>query len=337
MIRSEPFADTLAPCYTVVMDNHSSAPVRWGVIGATSRIYRKALEPALVACAQHVIVAEASRADGSEQPYADLLSRRDVDAVYIPLPNSGHKRWILAALEAGKHVLCEKPLTMSTADTLEVFDAADAVDRVLIEAYMWPHHPRARRILQLVADGAVGDLTTVRGVFTYVGDPADHRFDERGAGALFDVGIYCLAPPMLMVGRDHVAVAAVAQRNDVGVDVAMTGLVDWGRGISTTFDVSFQAPPRRVLEITGTEGVITVPGWHAPGPETPSQILIQRRDDSIETVDVEGSSAFVGMVDQFAAVVRGEATAVFGRTESERLARLIDALHAASVAPGGVH
>jgi xylose dehydrogenase (NAD/NADP) len=319
------------------MEPHTGEQLRWGVIGATSRIYRNALAPAFASSGRHVVVAEASRADGSEQPYADLVARPDIDAVYIPLPNVGHQPWILAALAAGKHVLCEKPLTMSAADTLEVFDAAEAAGRVLMEAYMWPHHPRARRILQLVAAGAIGQIDAVRSVFTYpANDPTDHRFDERGAGALFDVGIYCLAPPMLMFGRDHVGVAAAATRNAAGIDVAMTGFVDWGGGVGSHFDVSFQAPHRRILEITGTEGILTVPGQHAPGPEAPSQILIQRRDDSVEVIDIEGASAFVGMVDQFAASVRGEEPPVFGRIESIRLARLLDALHAASAASENV-
>ncbi|MCU1387650.1 MAG: oxidoreductase domain protein [Ilumatobacteraceae bacterium] len=315
------------------MDTTATTPLRWGAIGSTSRIYRNALAPAFAASDHHVVVAEASRANGSERPYADLLARDDIDAVYIPLPNNGHRPWILAALAAGKHVLCEKPLTMSAADTAEVFDAAEAAGRVLMEAYMWPHHPRARRIMQLVHDGAIGEVNAFRSVFTYpASNPADHRFDERGAGALFDVGIYCLAPPMLMLDRDPVAVAAAATRNAKGIDVAMTGFVDWGRGVGSNFDVSFQAPQRRILEITGTDGILTVPGQHTPGPETASQILIQRRDDAVEVIDVEGASAFVGMVDQFAAVVRGQAPAVFGRRESVRLARLLDRLHAASAA-----
>src|SRR5215218_5991920 len=119
--------------------------LRWGVIGATSRIYQGKLKPPMQARPAHTIVAEASRtSDGGDAPYADLLGRSDVDAVYIPLPNDGHKKWILAALEAGKHVLCEKPLTMSPADTDEVFAAAAAADRALVEAYMWPHHPRSK-------------------------------------------------------------------------------------------------------------------------------------------------------------------------------------------------
>lgn len=302
--------------------------LRWGVLGGSSKIYRSALAPAFAASSRHTVVAEASRDGDDEAPYAALLARDDIDTVYIPLPNSAHKPWILASLAAGKHVLCEKPLTMSAADTSDVFDAAAAAGRVLLEAYMWPHHPRARAVLQLVADGAIGELRAVRSVFTYpASDPTNHRFDERGAGSLFDVGIYCIAPPMMMVARDHHGVGAAAVRNERGIDVAMTGFVDWGRGVGSSFDVSFQAPQRRVLEVSGTEGVLTLPGLHTPGPETPSQILIQRCDDTVDTFDVPGANAFVGMVDHFADVVSGAAP-VFGRAESIRLADVLDALHA---------
>ena len=305
--------------------------LRWGVVGATSKIYRNALLPAFAAGERHEVVAEASRISADEAPYTALLQRGDVDALYIPLPNSSHKRWILAALDAGKHVLCEKPLTLSVADTIECFDAADSAGRVLMEAYMWPHHPRAQRVLHLVAGGAIGELRSVRSVFTYpANDPTNHRFDERGAGALFDVGIYCIAPAMLMTGRDHQRVAATAVRNHLAVDVAMTGFVDWGHGAGSSFDVSFEAPQRKLLEVSGTTGVITLPGDHAPGPTGPSQILVQRRDGTVETLELAGANAFIGMVDQFADVVAGLAEAVFGRTESVRLARVLEALHAAS-------
>jgi len=304
-------------------------PLRWGIIGATSNIYNQSLKPAMLEGDRHEIVAEASRSGGRLDPYSALLERADVDAVYIPLPNDGHKPWILRALEAGKHVLCEKPLTMSATDTIDAFDASESSGRVLMEAYMWPHHPRAKRVLQCCADGTIGALRSVRSVFTYPSsDPTNHRFDERGAGALFDVGIYCLGPAMLIAGRDQVAVAGSATRNAKHVDVSMTGFVDWGGGLGSSFNVSFEAPARRVLEVSGAEGILTLPGFHAPGPLGPSDIMIERRDGSTEMINVEGANAFVEMIDQFASVVNGDAAPVFGRRESVRLARVIDALHA---------
>jgi predicted dehydrogenase len=202
-----------------------------------------------------------------------------------------------------------------------------------MEAYMWPFHPRAQRVLQLVASGQIGTVESVRSVFTYAAaDTTNHRFDLRGAGALFDVGIYCIAPAMLMAGRDHVAVAAVATRNELGVDIAMTGVVDWGEGFAGTFDVSFRSPGRRVLEVTGTDGVITLPGFHAPGPREASEIHVLRRDGSVDVIDIEGADPFVGMIEHFALLLDGEEPPVFGERESVRLARVLDALHAASPA-----
>jgi predicted dehydrogenase len=301
------------------------------VIGASSRIYCTRILPPLEASGRHVVVAEASRdADGSDAPYAELLRRDDVEALYVPLPNDGHKKWILAALEAGKHVLCEKPLTMSAADTDEVHAAAESAGRALVEAYMWPHHPRNQMILE-VGRSRLGELRFSRGAFTFpLGRPNDHRFDARGGGALFDVGIYCLGPALLLAPRDPVAVAASAVRNVHGVDVSLSGFLDLGQGFAATCEVSFESVYGRSFVLTGTQGRITIPDWFAPGPEEPSTVDVLRLDESVEQIPVPGVNAYGAMLDQFAQVVRHGATPVWGAAESRLLARWIDALHAAA-------
>jgi D-xylose 1-dehydrogenase (NADP+, D-xylono-1,5-lactone-forming) len=309
----------------------ASVPLRWGVLGGSSRIYRDALLPVFEASPLHEVVAEASRRGDDESPYDDLLARPDVDAVYIPLPNHLHAPWITRALHAGKHVLCEKPLTMSVADTEAVFAAASASGQHLVEAYMWPHHPRSRRMLELVAAGDIGVPQSTRAVFCFpLDDPTDHRADLRGDGALFDLGIYCIGPALMMAGRDPAGVRAVAVRNPLGVDVVMSGLIDWGDGFASTFDVSFDAPLYITLEVAGTHGVITLPAYSPAGIDGPSQIVIRRRDGSVDRIDVAGPNGYRGMVDQFAAVVAGTEAPVFGREESCRLARVEEALRASS-------
>ena len=119
--------------------------MRWGVLGVTSRIHRQRLRPAFGLSGQR-IVAEASRRGDDLSPYMDVLADSDVDAVYIPLPNALHAEWVRRALEGGKHVLCEKPLTMSAADTEPLYATAEQCGRWLSEAFMWPHHPRAQRL-----------------------------------------------------------------------------------------------------------------------------------------------------------------------------------------------
>ena len=306
-------------------------PLRWGVLGGSSHIYRKSLLPAFTA-AGHRVVAEPSRDGESLASYEAMLARDDVDAVYNPLPNYLHAEWTHKALDAGKHVLCEKPLTLSPVDTAEVFDHAEAAGLTVLEAYMWPHHPRARRLLQLARSGDLGWLQNGHSAFSWPMDMAggDHRLDLRGAGALFDVGIYCLAPFMLMARRDAVVVGANAVRNMAGVDVAMTGWVDWGAGFGSSFAVSFEAPPHRSMAVTGSEAVVTVPGWHAPGPLEPSELTLERRDGTVERLACEGGDAYADMVRHFAHVAAGEADPAFGRAESLRLADVLQRLHIAS-------
>ncbi len=306
-------------------------PLRWGVLGASSRIFERSLRPAFDACGQQ-IVAVASRDGVSFQPYIELLARDDVDAVYNPLPNHLHAEWSHRALDAGKHVLCEKPLTLDPADSASLFDHAEAADVVLLEAYVWPHHPRAQRLLNLVLAGEVGEPLWGSARFSWPMDLAggDHRLDERGAGALFDVGIYCIAPFMLMAQRSPVVVAANAVRNDVGVDLSMSGWIDWGAGFGTAFAVSFDAPPVRDMTLTCSDAAVIVPGWHTPGSLDASELQIIRRDGSVEEITCAGGDAYAGMVQHFADVVDGRTSAIFGRAESMRLAHVLHDLRLAS-------
>jgi predicted dehydrogenase len=151
--------------------------LRWGILGGSSRISRNAVAPAIEASGRGEVVALASRdADGSDAPYRALLARPDVDIVYIPLPNGLHREWVTAAVAAGKHVLCEKPLGMDAAEAGELFDAAEAAGVMLIEAYMAVFHPRAEAIERLVADGALGEAGDVAAVAALAdGDRAGGR------------------------------------------------------------------------------------------------------------------------------------------------------------------
>ena len=161
-------------------------------------------------------------------------------------------------------------------------------------------------------------------------DSGDHRLDYRGAGALFDVGIYCIAPFMLMARRDASMVAANAVRNMAGVDLSMTGWVDWGGGFGSSFGVSFDAPTNRSMSLVCSEAVVTLPGWHAPGPLDASEIVIERRSGDVERIECEGADAYCELVRHFAAVVAGDQQPVHGRTESLRLAEVLQRLHIAS-------
>lgn len=302
--------------------------MRWGVLGGSSRIYKGSLKPAFDQ-SSHVVVEAPSRQGDDFGPYDAMLARTDIDAVYNPLPNHLHALWSHRALDAGKHVLCEKPLTMSPDDSASLFEHAESAGLTILEAYMWPHHPRARALLQLAADGSLGTLHTGRSSFSYPMDMStgDHRIDTRGAGAIFDIGIYCIAPFLLVAGRDPVGMAANATRNDLGVDTMMAGWIDWGQGFSSAFDVSFDAPLRKQMALSGSHGLADMAGEHVPGPETESEITIQRRDGSIDIIACDGANAYAGMVAHFEAVTNGTEQPIFGKTESLRLAAILDELH----------
>ncbi|MEP7202077.1 MAG: Gfo/Idh/MocA family oxidoreductase [Ilumatobacteraceae bacterium] len=307
--------------------------LRWGVLGGSSRIFHEALRPAFEQVGHPVVDARSRRGDDFA-PYDEMLARRDIDAVYNPLPNHLHSEWSHKALDAGKHVLCEKPLTLTPQESASLFNHAESAGLTILEAYMWPHHPRARRILEMAAGGDLGSLQSGQSSFCYPMDMSsgDHRIDHRGAGAVFDIGIYSIAPFLLMANRDPVGMAATATRNELGVDIVMSGWIDWGKGsssnsFSSAFDVSFDAPLRKQMSLTASEALVNVPGEHVPGPTDANEFTIERRDGSLETVECAGANAYAGMVEHFEAVIAGKQDPIFGRTESLRLASILDELH----------
>jgi predicted dehydrogenase len=312
------------------MSRPATASLRWGVVGARSRIHRQRLRPAFGLAGQR-IVAEASRRDDDTRAYREVLADPTVDAVYVPLPNAMHQKWVSRALEAGKHVLCEKPLTMAAATTAALYEQAAAAGRHLAEAYMWPHHPRSQALLALARGGALGRLVAHHGVFQYdVTKADDHRLDARGGGALYDVGIYCLGPALLMApdvtkGR----AVATATRNAAGVDTAMSGWVELGPGFGASFVASCETPPRRYQEVIGTEATIAIDNA-TPGPERAGSLVLLRRDGTRDEVDHAGANAYERMVTAFVAEATGEQPMEWPGHQSIRLARLLDTLHHAS-------
>ncbi len=321
----------------------AAAPrLRWGVLGATSQVAQNAVLPAIVASpgARLVAVASARIADGAGgrfgaerayRAYADLLDDPEVDAVYIPLPNSLHREWVERAAAAGKHVLCEKPLASSAADAKAMATACGAAGVMLMEAYMTPFHPRARAIDALVASGRLGALRFARVAFTGVLDrPDDHRWrPEMGGGCLLDVGIYCVAPLLAAVGRPPARVEAAASLTTSGVDASFSGWLCWRDGFTATIECSFEAPERQVLEIVGTDAALSVDRAHTPGPEDVA-ITLHARDGRVEQMVVGGADPYRAMLEHFAAVVRGVVEPSRSCADSITLLTVLDRLREAA-------
>jgi len=265
------------------------------------------------------------RAHGS---YDDLLADPGVDAVYIPLPNRLHHEWTQRALAAGKHVLCEKPYSRRPSEVEEAFDVAERSGLVLMEAFMYRHHPQMRRVVELVSGGAVGRLRAIRAAFTFrLDDAANVRLQpELDGGALMDVGCYCVSGARLLAG-EPIRVQAEQVTGETGVDVAFHGTLRFADDVVAEFHASFVAPRAQELEAIGEEGSLVV---EAPWRADWGGDLLLRRNDQVERMEVGPVNPFLLELENFAAAVEGRAEPLLGREDALGQARAIDALYRAA-------
>jgi D-xylose 1-dehydrogenase (NADP+, D-xylono-1,5-lactone-forming) len=309
--------------------------VRWGFL-STANINDKLL-PGAQASPDLDVVAVASRDAGRAEAYArergieraygsyeELLADPEVEAVYISLPNSMHVDWSVRALEAGKHVLCEKPLSRHPQDVERAFDAAEEAGRILMEAFMYRHNPQTKRLVELVADGAIGRLRLVRAAFSFPLDDASNvRLDaELEGGGLMDVGCYCVSGARLLAGEpesvygDQVAAAS-------GVDELFTGMLRFPDDVLAEIDCGLVLPVRDELEAIGEEGSIFLDDpWHCRTP-----VLEMRREDSTERIELEPVDSYRLQLENMSAAVRGGEEPLLGREDALRQARVIEALY----------
>jgi D-xylose 1-dehydrogenase (NADP+, D-xylono-1,5-lactone-forming) len=313
----------------------SAPPVRWGIL-STARINRLVLAGARRS--ERVdVVAVASRDRERARSFADeygierahgsydaLLADPDVEAVYISLPNSLHIEWSVRALEAGKHVLCEKPLTRWPEEAEEAFDAAERADRFLMEAFMYRHHPQTRRLAELVDGGVIGELRLIRSAFSFpLTELADVRMSpELDGGSLMDVGCYCVSGSRLLAGEPE-EVQGEQVLAGGGVDVRFAGTLRFARGILAHFDCGFDLPARSALEVVGSDGALLLADpWHArkPGIEL-------RRDGEIERVDVETADSYQLQLENLGDALRGDGAPLLGRADALGQARTLEALY----------
>lgn len=250
--------------------------LRWGIMGC-AQIATGSVMPAIQESETGVIRAVASRGleksssvaagFGIEQAYGsyeELLADPEVDAVYIPLPNHLHCEWVIRAAEAGKHVLCEKPIALNSREAAEMVEACRKAGVHLAEAYMYRHHPRIAELQEIIASGEIGELRSIRGTFTYndAEDTSNIRFKSAwGGGSLYDVGCYPLTAARLLFGAEPeaVTVQAMFSPEHDNVDMMASGLVEFPGGRGLIFDCGMWAYNRQLLEVLGTEGRIEVP------------------------------------------------------------------------------
>ncbi len=266
------------------------------------------------------------RAHGS---YEALLADPEVDAVYVALPNALHAEWAARAAQAGKHVLCEKPLGLRPEAVAAAFDAADAAGVVLSEAFMWRHLPQTARLRELLAEGAVGELRLARASFSFTLRPGDdvRRDPELGGGALLDVGTYCVSGLRLVAGAEPVRASGERLAGPTGIDLRHTGSLRFPDGLLGLLDCGFDLPDRRGLEVVGAEGVLRVPDpWIGAHPRIELQ-----RGRRTELEELGWADAYRLELEDVARAAAGGRAPLLGREDALGQARALAALHRAAV------
>ena len=315
-----------------------SASLRWGLLG-TARINRR-LIPAMRAARRSTVAAVAGRDPERVRRYAEewhipvahasydaLLRDQTVDAIYIPLPNALHVEWTLRALDAGKHVLCEKPLVLSPEDVDRVAAVAEARERVVAEAFMYRHEPVTARMLELIRDSEIGRVATITSGFTFELSRAnDVRLDVAlGGGSLWDVGCYAVSIARLVAGSEPAEVFGSASIGPTGIDEQFTGWLRFPGDVTGVVHSSFRRRYRTWLEVDGKEGVLRVAEPFKPGPRVDIEIT---RGDERRTISVEGSpELYVRQIEDFTAAVFDGRPATVSLAESRGNAATLAALY----------
>lgn len=315
--------------------------VRWGML-STARINRAVLDGGRESDRVEVI-AVASRERARAERYARenaiaraygsydaLLADADVDAVYISLPNALHVEWTLRALEAGKHVLTEKPFSRRAEDVEAAFELAERQGLLLSEGFMWRHHPQTRALEDLLSGGAIGKLRVVRAAFSFqlaaVHGAEDTRFDPQlDGGALMDVGCYCVNA-IRAFGGEPVELQAQQVVGESGVDVVFTASLRLANDVLAHFDCGFVVPFRDELELVGEDGSLFVDDpfhIHTPGIEW-------RRDSGKQWVEVPAANSYRLELENVSDAICGRAPLLLTRSDTVDQARAIEALYDAA-------
>jgi predicted dehydrogenase len=269
--------------------------------------------------------------------YAAVLADPEVDAVYIPLPNHLHRPWTLKALQAGKHVLCEKPLALNAAEAREMAAAAAASGRRLMEAYMYRFHPRSRVVKALADGGGLGRIASVRAAFCFPMDAAliegggNIRLrPETGGGALLDVGGYGVSAARWLLSAEPSAVQAQAVYRH-GVDVHVMGTLRFADGALAAIEAGFTSTLQQTFSVSGSDAAVELPHNAFIPWEAEALYTLRRKDEeSGEVRRVPGADEYRLMVEHFAEAVLGRAGLAFPPEDAVANMRVLDALAAAA-------
>ncbi len=285
----------------------SNKILHWGLL-STARINRSLIPP-LRASKRNQLVAVGSRAQDSADKYAQewkiprahgsyeaLLANPEIDVIYNPLPNHLHAEWTIKAVEAGKHVLCEKPLALNVEEVDAIQSAARKHGRIVMEAFMYRHHPQTLKVQELVKNGSLGTLKLIRGSFSYVlSREGDVRLKpEMGGGSIWDIGCYPISYARMIVGENPLEVFGWQVAGPTGIDETFAGQMRFANDVLAQFDSSFVIPFHTFMEIVGSDGTLNIPRPFRPGTD---EKIYLTQGEKTETIKIPGQELYVGEVE----------------------------------------
>ena len=312
--------------------------LRWGVL-SSAKIGREKVIPAMsdqpdrlfaISSRSQKQADAVAKAHGFSRAYAShvaLIEDPDVDAVYIPLPNDLHVEWAMRAVNAGKHVLCEKPMALNAEELTPLFDAAERQGVIVAEAFMVRHHPQWHLIRDLIARGELGKVHAIHGVFSYYNDDPDNIRNrvETGGGALYDIGVYPIVTSRFALGQEPRSVLAKARRDPrFGTDYLTSGILGFA-DTECTFTVSTQAAPNQSMQFYGSKATLTVPTPFIAAPDVPAVITINDEHGTRE-IALPVCNQYRLQTESFERYVAGELRNPFPLTDAIQMTRIIDAL-----------
>ncbi len=291
--------------------------LNWGLL-STARI-NNALIPPLRASKRNKLAAVASRSQEKSDAYAKekkipraygsyeaLLADPEIDVIYNPLPNHLHAEWTIKAVEAGKHVLCEKPLALSAEEVDAIEAAARKHGRVVAEAFMYRHHPQTLKVQEIIKSGSLGTLRLIHGSFSFVltREGVGRLNPEWGGGSICDVGCYPISYARSALGENPLEVYGQQITGPTGVDETFVGQMKFANDIFMQFDCSFEIPFHTFMEFVGSEATLNIP---APFKPNENEKIYLTRDDKTETIKIKGQELYIGEVEDMAdAILSGK-------------------------------
>lgn len=325
-------------------DDLSSRPLRLGILGAAN--IARAFTAGVAPSTEVTVAAVASRDAGKAEAFARecgiprflgsyeaLLADPEIDAIYNPLPNSLHAEWSIRAVEAGKHVLCEKPLAMNAREVRAMFAAAAKASRHLVEAYPYRAQPQTLKLQELLAEGAIGKVRLIRSSFGVAfSDPANIRLiPDVGGGSLLDAGSYAVSLALLAAGERPARAQAMAAWGETGVDLSVAATLSFPSGLLAQVSSSFATAFHRHALIAGDAGWIETSYLNHPPLGGPPVLTIRRgtmQTIPVETIEVAGGNGFRGEAESFRRLILGGPSQWTGATpeQSVDIALTLDAI-----------